>query len=79
MWGAAIRLAVVLSTAAAVSAAVLDAIGAVSQTAMVLAVIVIGFTTSWIRTGQVARCCESRHAVRRAMTVPVRSVHLPVS
>lgn len=50
---AAIRLAVVLSAVAAVAAPVLDAVGDLSPTAFVLAVVVVGFATSWVRTGRI--------------------------
>lgn len=54
-FGAAVRLAIVLSTVAAVLALGIDAVGNVSTTAMVTTVAVIGFVTSWVLTGRVAR------------------------
>jgi hypothetical protein len=54
-FGAAVRLAIVLSTVAAVLALGIDAVGNVSTTAMVSTVAVIGFVTSWVLTGRVAR------------------------
>lgn len=62
-FGAAIRLGVVFSTMAAIVAITLDSIGDVSVGAMVAAVVITGFATSWVQTGRVRR------------TVPVRSVH----
>ena len=51
----AVRLAVIFSAAAAALAMVLDASGDVSPVALVSAVVVVGFVTSWVVTGRVAR------------------------
>ena len=54
-FSAAVRLAIVLSTVAAFLALGIDAVGNVSTTAMVATVAVVGFVTSWVLTGRVAR------------------------
>lgn len=51
-WAAAVRLAIVVSAVAAAIALALSAFGDVSQTALVIAVIVVGFVVSWIHTGR---------------------------
>lgn len=78
-WGAAIRLAITLSVVAAASAAILHPIGILSQPVIVLGVIVVGFVTSWVRTGQVERGVTEPRLAHRVVTVPVRGVHFPVS
>lgn len=55
IWNAAIKLAVVLSIVAALAAVVASAAGEVPQAAIVLPVIVVAFTASWIRTDRVQR------------------------
>jgi hypothetical protein len=52
---ATIRLGVMLSVVAAGLAAGLSLIGEVSQWSYVLTVAAVGFTTSWIQSGRVAR------------------------
>ena len=78
-WGSAIRLALALSVAAAAVAWILAEVGAVSETAIVLTVIVIGFVASWVRTGQVARAAtaevDTRHA-HRIVTVPLHGMRV---
>lgn len=64
-WNAAVKLAVVISIAAALLVVALHPTGSVPQAAIVLPVIVIAFTASWIQTGR----------VRRQMAVPVRHRH----
>lgn len=51
-WAAAVRLGLVVSAVAAAIAVALTAFGDVSQTALVIAVIVVGFIVSWIHTGR---------------------------
>ncbi len=51
-WIAIIKLAVVVSTAAALFAIGMSLAGDVSQTAIVLPVIVVGFASSWTLTGR---------------------------
>lgn len=53
-WTAAIRLGLVVSAVAAAIAVALTAFGDVSQTALVIAVIVVGFVVSWIHSGRTA-------------------------
>jgi hypothetical protein len=68
-WEATIRLAIALSTIAAVAAMTVSAVGDVSEAVIVLSVIVIGFVTSWVRTGHPAPREITTHRVAR---VPVR-------
>ena len=51
-WQAAVRLAVVVSAVAVAVTLALAAFGDISQTAMVIAVIVVGFVVSWIHSGR---------------------------
>jgi hypothetical protein len=62
IYGAAIQLATLLSAAAALVAFVLDAVGDVSTTRMVALVAVVGFSSSWVHTGRVARALDVRSA-----------------
>jgi hypothetical protein len=73
-YAAAIKLALVLSVVAAAATLGLDAIGEVSQTALILTVIVVGFVASWIQTGRVSRSAAHRPA-HRLTVVPL---HHPV-
>jgi hypothetical protein len=75
-FGAAFRLAIVLSTIAAAVALGLESIGEVSRPAIVLTVIVVGFVTSWVETGRAAR---SSIEARRHHRVAVVHVRHPVS
>lgn len=52
-WSAVIRLAVVVSAIAVAITLALSAFGDVSQTALVIAVIVVAFIVSWIQSGRV--------------------------
>ena len=54
-WSAAVRLAVVISVLAAALAVAVQAAGDVPQVAVVLPVMAIAFTASWIQTGRVRR------------------------
>ena len=67
-WSAALRLAFVVSALAAIVAVALSAAGDVSPAALVAAVMVIGFTASWVQTGRVARV----HHAHRVAVVPTR-------
>lgn len=78
-WGAAIQLAITLSVFAAITAATLHSIGILSQPTIVLGVIVIGFATSWVRTGRLEQRQLLQHQARRHARVPVRGIHFPVS
>jgi hypothetical protein len=51
-WLAAVRLAVIVSAIAVAVTLALTAFGDVSQTALVIAVIVVGFVVSWIHSGR---------------------------
>ncbi len=51
-WIAAVKLAVVISVVAGFAAALASAAGHVPQTAIVLTVIVVAFSASWIQTGR---------------------------
>ena len=54
-WIAALKLAFVVSALAAVVAIAVSAAGEVPQIAIVLPVILIAFTASWVQTGRVRR------------------------
>ena len=54
-WTAAIKLAVVISIVAAFAAVVVSAVSNVSQAAIVLPVIVVAFSASWIQTNRIRR------------------------
>jgi hypothetical protein len=54
-WNAAVKLAVVISITAALVAIVLSAAGDVPQVAIVLPVIGVAFTASWIQTSRIQR------------------------
>jgi hypothetical protein len=54
-WNAVVKLAVVISISAALVAIALYAAGDVPQAAIVLPVIVVAFTASWIQTGRIRR------------------------
>lgn len=73
-YGAAVRLAFVLSVVAAATALTLDAIGDVSATRLAAIVAVVGFTISWVQTGRVSKAVESRGISR----VGVVALHQPV-
>jgi len=70
-YGAAVRLALVFSAVAAMVALALDAVGDVSTTRLVVTVAAIGFTTSWVQTGRIARTVERRPA-HRVTVMPLR-------
>jgi len=54
-WTAAIRLAVAISIVAGFAAVLLSATGDIPQAAIVLPVIVVAFSASWIQTNRVRR------------------------
>ncbi len=54
-WNAAVKLAVIISVMAALLAIVASAAGTIPQAAIVIPVIVVAFTASWIQTGRVRR------------------------
>ncbi len=64
-WNAALRLAVIISIAAATLVVAVQPGGSVPQAAIVLPVIVVAFTASWIQTGR----------VRRELAVPTQHRH----
>ena len=70
-FGAAVKLAVALSAVATAIALGLDAAGGVSQTALVLTVMVVGFVASWVQTGRVSRS-TAHHTAHRLTVVPLR-------
>ena len=51
-WNAAIKLAIVISIAAGLAAVLASAVGDIPQAAIVLTVIVVAFTASWIQTNR---------------------------
>ncbi len=70
-FGAAVRLAMLLSLAAAALTIALEASGDVSPIRLVSVVMIVGFVSSWVVTGRVAR---SGHAVahHRVAVIPLR-------
>jgi hypothetical protein len=54
-WNAAVKLAVVISVMAALVAIAASTAGTIPQAAIVIPVIVVAFTASWIQTGRVRR------------------------
>lgn len=54
-WIAAVKLAVVMSTVAALAAMTVASIGNVSDTTIVATVAVVAFAASWVQTGRVRR------------------------
>jgi len=54
-WYAAIKLAVVISVVAGLAAIAVSAAGDIPQAVIVLPVIVVAFTASWIQTTRVRR------------------------
>ncbi len=55
IWNEAVKLALLMSIVAGLAAVVASAAGSVPQAAVVLPVIVVAFTASWIQTGRVRR------------------------
>jgi hypothetical protein len=70
-WAAAIRLALLMSVAAALIAVGVSSVGDVPQAAVVLPVIVVAFTASWVQTGRLRRerATVPLRAVRRALPI----------
>ena len=70
-FGAAVRLALVLSTMAALVTVLIDSIGDVSPTLLAGTVAAVGFIASWVLTGRTARPAPivRRH---RVAVVPLR-------
>jgi hypothetical protein len=70
-WTAAIRLALLMSVAAALIAVGVSSVGDVPQAAVVLPVIVVAFTASWVQTGRLRRerATVPLRAVRRALPI----------
>ena len=60
-WNAAVKLAVTMSIVAALIAVALTSAGNVPQPAVVLPMIVIAFTASWIQTGRMRREPSAGH------------------
>ena len=54
-WTAAVRLAVIISIAAALLVVAVQPGGSFPQAAIVLPVIVVAFIASWIQTGRIRR------------------------
>lgn len=71
-YGAAIRLAIVFSAAAAVIAIGLDVVGDVAPLRLATAVALLGFGASWVQTGRVTRAVEARASHRPGATSPLR-------
>jgi len=71
-WTAAIRLAVVISIVAVVAAVLASTIADVPQAAIVLPVIVVAFTASWIQTSRDRRAPAPAPAPARLRTPATR-------
>jgi len=71
VFGAAIKLAVALSVVAGAVALGVGAVGGLSQTVLVLTVMVVGFVASWVQTGRVSRS-SAPHSTHRLTVVPLR-------
>lgn len=54
-WNAAIKLAAIISIVAGLAAIAVSAAGDVPQAAIVLPVIIVAFTASWVQTTRVRR------------------------
>lgn len=54
-WTAVLRLALLISLISAIAAIAISAAGDVPQAAIVLPVIVVAFTASWVQTGRARR------------------------
>ena len=54
-WNAVLRLAVLISVIAAFAAIAISAAGEIPQIAIVLPVIIVAFTASWVQTGRARR------------------------
>ncbi len=61
-WIAALKLAIVVSLLSAVVAIAASALGDVPAVAIVLPVIAVAFTLSWVQTGRLLRTPEPVHA-----------------
>jgi hypothetical protein len=55
VWAASLRLALIVSTVAAFAVVALGAAGDVTEPAVVLAVMLVGFALSWAQCGRLAR------------------------
>jgi flagellar biosynthesis protein FliQ len=62
-WIAAIKLAVVISTIAALAAVAVSTIGHVPDGAIVVVVAVVAFAVSWVQTGRVRNTPTPAHIV----------------
>ncbi len=67
-YGATVRLALIFSVVAALVAIALQSIGDVSTIRLVIAVAVVGFVTSWVQTGRLARSASAAYPVRSTLT-----------
>jgi ABC-type Mn2+/Zn2+ transport system permease subunit len=54
-WNAVLKLAVLISVVAAFAAIAISTAGDIPQTAIVLPVIIVAFTASWVQTGRARR------------------------
>ncbi len=68
-WIAALKLALVISTLAALVAVVASSIGEVPATAIVLPVAIVAFVASWVQTGRIRQGRISEPAMIRARTI----------
>lgn len=70
-WNAAIKLAFTASVTAAIFAIGMSTLGDVPHAVIVLPVIVIAFTASWIRTGRVRERAVAPPARTHQRAVPI--------
>ncbi len=61
-WNAAVKLAAVISGVSAAIAMTLTTLGGISDSALVLSVIVVGFVASWVQTERIYRGQIGREA-----------------
>ena len=54
-WNAVLKLAVLISVVAAFAAIAISAAGEIPQAAIVIPVIIVAFTASWVQTGRARR------------------------
>lgn len=71
-FGAAVRLAFVLSTMAALATVLIDSIGDVSPTLLASVVAGVGFAASWVITGRSATRSMATVRRHRVTVVPLR-------
>jgi hypothetical protein len=64
-WTAVLKLAVLISVVGAFAAVAISTAGDIPQTAIVLPVIIVAFTSSWVQTGRARRQELPVHVAQR--------------